>query len=456
MDHLEYAIVDIETTGGYASANGITEIAILIHDGSGVVERYETLLNPGIPIPLSIQVLTGIDDDMVAGSPVFGEVAARIFGMLAGRVFVAHNVNFDYSFVRHFLALEGFDLKVPRLCTVRLSRRIRPGLPSYSLGRLCRSLDIPLSNRHRAAGDAEATAVLFSRLMTWDTGGHMAAMLKTRSREQRLPPNLPPEQFDALPHCPGVYYFLDREGKAVYVGKARDLAGRVSTHFSGQNAQRQRQQFLRDIYGIRYEVCGTELMAFLLEAVEIGRLWPRYNRAMKHPQLLYGLYLYEGLNGFLRLAVGRVTAGHREVCVFYRQEEGTDIVHKLVRQFGLCPQLCLVGACSSCAGEGVAACARGEGCNAYNRRVREAVDHLQGHLPSFAIVDAGRAEDEQSCIWVENGCFYGMGYVDLQAEAPSPETVKEGLSRYPGNHYMMQLIYDYAEKHPAKVRRFNA
>jgi DNA polymerase-3 subunit epsilon len=407
-----------------------------------------------MPIPLSIQVMTGINNEMVAGSPVFSEVAEQVFRLLDGRVFVAHNVNFDYSFLRHYLALEGYDLDVPRLCTVRLSRQIRPGLPSYSLGRLCRSLDIPLSNRHRAGGDAEATAILFSRLLVWDRSGCTARMLKRRSPEQNLPPHLPREQFDSLPHCPGVYYFADRTGKAVYVGKARDLAKRVSAHFSGHNPHGQRQQFLRDIHSIRYEVCGTELMAFLLEAVEIRRLWPRYNRAMKRPERLFGLYVYEDLNGFLRLAVGRLGKQRAEACVFYRQDEGAALLRKLVSRFGLCPELCLAGECTTCRDSEGCACTGQGPCDPYNRRVREAVDYLQEHLPSFAIVDQGRNSDEQSCIWVENGCFYGMGYLDCTAEALSAETVREGLTRYPGNHYMMQLIYDYAERYPFKVRRF--
>lgn len=161
-----YAIVDIETTGAYPSASGITEIAILIHDGVDIVERYETLINPERLIPLSIQALTGISDEMVANAPIFNEVAERIHQMLSGCVFVAHNVNFDYSFIKHHLSLAGYELDTRRLCTVRMSRQIKPGLKSYSLGKLCDTLGIQIENRHRAGGDAQATAILFSKLLS--------------------------------------------------------------------------------------------------------------------------------------------------------------------------------------------------------------------------------------------------------------------------------------------------
>ena len=156
-----YAIVDIETTGSYAANNGITELAIVLHDGNKIVDRYETLIDPQSPIPQYVQVLTGIHPGMLVGAPIFSEVASRIFEMLRGTIFVAHHVNFDYSFIRHHLETCGFELDVQKLCTVRLSRKVFPGLPGYSLGKLCRELEIPILNRHRAGGDADATVILF-------------------------------------------------------------------------------------------------------------------------------------------------------------------------------------------------------------------------------------------------------------------------------------------------------
>ena len=106
-----YAIVDIETTGGHASANGITEIAIILHDGNKITRKYETLINPQRNIPIYISALTGISNEMVARAPLFSEVAAEIFSLLQGRIFVAHNVNFDFSFLKYHLSACGFSVK---------------------------------------------------------------------------------------------------------------------------------------------------------------------------------------------------------------------------------------------------------------------------------------------------------------------------------------------------------
>src|ERR1700748_895482 len=198
-----YAIVDIETTGGHASANGITEIAICIHNGKMVVERYETLINPQRDIPIYIQALTGINNDMVRNAPLFDDVAADIYHLLNGKIFVAHNVNFDHSFVKYHLTAAGYDLQANKLCTVRLGRKIMPGLPSYSLGKLCHFLGIENDARHRAMGDCEATTTLFSLLVQNDAENHIQQALKQRSKEQVLPPNLPKQDIDNLPFAPG-------------------------------------------------------------------------------------------------------------------------------------------------------------------------------------------------------------------------------------------------------------
>jgi len=278
---LIYAIVDIETTGSYAANNGITELAIVLHDGKNIVRRFETLVNPMMSIPRYIQALTGITDEMTARAPLFEEIASTVFECLEDAVFIAHNVNFDYSFLKFQLAACGHDLNSKKLCTVRLGRKVFPGMPSYSLGNLCRQLNILVSNRHRAGCDADATVKLLELILANDTQGHVQAMLKGKNKEQYLPSNLPADQIDQLPYTPGVYYFHDQKGKVIYVGKAKNVKSRVRSHFSNNNPNNQKQEFLRNIYSITWQDCGTELMAYLLECIEIKRLWPKYNRSLK-------------------------------------------------------------------------------------------------------------------------------------------------------------------------------
>jgi DNA polymerase-3 subunit epsilon len=278
---MQYAIVDIETTGGSARGSRMTEIAIRIMDGVEVVESWQSLINPKQPIPPAIFALTGITDEMVEHAPEFAEIADQVFRLLDGKIFVAHHVNFDYSFVKHQLEECGIRWSAPKLCTVRLARKIYPGLASYSLGRLCDYLGIPILHRHRAGGDADATAILFAKLLQADQGDVVKEMVKKSNPQQRLPAHLNVEEFENLPNSPGVYYFHNQAGKVIYVGKAVKLKSRVGTHFTGHPTHLRRQQFLKEIHHISYEICATELMALLLECIEIKRLWPAYNRALK-------------------------------------------------------------------------------------------------------------------------------------------------------------------------------
>jgi DNA polymerase-3 subunit epsilon len=415
MKNTEYAIVDIETTGGNASGSRITEIAIIIHDGKNVLDRYETLVNPEQDIPLSIFGLTGINNEMVANAPIFDDISEKVLEMLTDRIFVAHNVNFDY------------------------------------LGNLCNSLNISLENRHRAGGDADATALLFSLLLEWDDAGEIEKMIKKTAQDQRLPPNLPPDDFNNLPDKPGVYYFYNQAKKVIYVGKAINLKKRVASHFSGNNINPQRQHFLRDIHGISFEVCATELMALLLECTEIKKLWPTYNRALKRFEAKFGIYQYEARNGYKYLAIGKVSKF--QVCIheFSSLYEGINLLRSLAERFEIDHRFCKY-----------ARPEEGEFFHnnnvqslpdviMHNTQVDNAIDYLLNNRPTFAIIDKGKSKEERSCVWIENGHFYGMGYLPSDISIHEPSEVKNYVTPYKSNQYIEHLIFSYAEKHPRKV-----
>lgn len=452
---MQFAVVDIETTGSFASGNGITEIAIHIHDGEQVIDRFETLLNPLSFIPPYIEALTGITNDMVADAPLFEDVAGKIYDLLKDRVFVAHNVNFDFSFIRHHLLKAGFDLQCKKLCTVRLSRKIFPGMVSYSLGKLCNALSIDLENRHRAGGDAAATAILLGLLLKSDTADHIKLSLNKASKEQVLPPNLSRAAIDKIPHKPGVYYFKDQKGQVIYVGKAKNLYKRICSHFSGNSATAQRQDFMRNIYAVDFELCGTELMALILEAAEIKRIWPSNNRAMKRFEQKYSLITYTDQQGYFRLGIDKYKKLVPALYSFNSLADGHQLLRMLIKDHLLCEKLCFIQskreACTghssgTCSG----ACVGKESAASYNVRVKFAIKELQALLPSFALIDEGRNEDEQSCLWIEKGQFYGMGYVSNYSDIDDITSVKSVLKPFPSNDYILSLVLSYAETHPNK------
>lgn len=464
-----YAIVDIETTGSYAAANGITEISIRLYDGQEETEHFHTLVDPGQPIPYFIQRMTGITDKMVANAPRFSAVASRIASLLKGRIFIAHNVNFDYSFVKAHLNEEGYDLDCRKLCTVRLGRKIFPGLPSYSLGNLCPSLGITIRDQHRAGGDTEATLALFRLMQQHDKEEHIEKSLQRNSKESFLPPNVPKEQFEALPYSPGVYYFHDRKGKIVYVGKAANIRYRVSSHFSNNSESRQKQNFMKHVYSISFKNCGTELMACILESTEIKRLWPRFNAAQKKWEDIYGIFTFEDQKGYRRLAIDKCRKRQNPVHSFHYMVDGHAILRKMIKDHDLCPKLCFLQkdteACrlrepqslelrepqplETCRG----ACQQKESPEVYNQRVDQAIQALKT-LPSFAILDKGLNGEDRSCILVQEGKFYGMGYLNGDPLPRSIEEIRELVTVYHENNYIRNLVFSYASRFPDKLQHF--
>jgi DNA polymerase-3 subunit epsilon len=196
---MEFAVVDIETTGSTPQSAGITEIAIVIHNGVEVTGKYVTLINPRHKIPPFIVNMTGISDEMVAGAPLFEEVAPQIYNLLNGRVFVAHNVSFDYSFVHYLLARSGYQWSAPKLCTIRLSRRVFPGLEKYGLGSLTRDLGIKIEGRHRAWGDAAATAQVLNMAIEKEGMQPIHNLLAKKEARKKIVPRteMPNDRSDA-------------------------------------------------------------------------------------------------------------------------------------------------------------------------------------------------------------------------------------------------------------------
>lgn len=445
-----FAVVDIETTGSYAAANGITEIAIVIHDGKNVLNFYETLVNPHVPIPYFIQRLTGINDEMVRNAPPFSEIAAHVNDLLNDKIFVAHNVNFDYSFVKHHLQACGYDLDTKKLCTVRLARKVIPGLNGYSLGKLTRQLNINHSNHHRAGGDALATADLLAMITERDTANVIGGMLKGRNSEQYLPPHLPVGELEKLPSCAGVYYFYNAAGKAIYIGKALNIRKRVKSHFSNNKINKQKQDFLRDTYRISYRECATELMAHILESAEIRKLWPQYNRSQRGYLARFGLFVYEDMQGFTRFAVEKIRRSVKPVYTFNTVTEGHFMLRGMIDRFGLCSRLCNLSTHPECG------CSNDhEEPGSYNQKAAGAIDWLKHNLPTFALIDKGIDDNEHSCILVKDGNICGMGYLtDKKTQVKNIDTLVASIEPLQDNDYIRNLVLRHATEYPEKCVMF--
>jgi len=274
-----YAILDIETTGGKFNEEGITEIAIHKFDGLQVVDSFISLVNPEIPIQPFVANLTHINNKMLVNAPKFYEVAKRILEITDDCILVAHNSKFDYRILKTEFKRLGFNFERKTLCTVILSKKLIPNVESYSLGKLCRSLGITVSDRHRANGDALATIKLFKLLLAKDTKKEIIQnSILTENSENKLAPQLV-TILDSLPTVEGIYYIHDIDKNIVFIGKGKNIAKSVNQLFLKKT--KNVRSILKKIDSVSFEITGNELIGNLKYKEELMIIQPKFNRLRK-------------------------------------------------------------------------------------------------------------------------------------------------------------------------------
>lgn len=445
MKNKEYAIIDVETTGGKASSCRITEIGIVIFDGEKVLETYETLLNPETYIPAGITELTGITMEMVQDAPRFHEVARRIVELTQDRIFVAHNARFDYDFVKEEFRRLGYTFTRKQLCTVRLTRKTYPGLKSYSLGNLVQHFGIRLDNHHRALADATATTELLKFCLAGPDSAEQVSLLVNRGiSETKLPQNMKLSQIEALPEECGVYYFHDDTGRVIYVGKSKNIRSRVAQHFNDRTAKG--KTIASQVADISYEVTGSELVALLHESEEIKRLQPSINRAQRHTKFEYAIISKLNEQGYRCFDIVRNTAQVRkeedvisEYPSLSRAKGRLDYVRRQLELCGILTKqqqgnICFYYHLKQCHG----ACHGVESPDDYNLRAEAARLHLRNVFDyDFLLFDRGRSHDEEAVVLVRDGSYQGFAFVSKD-EAYDVESILEAIT--------------YLESHPDSAR----
>ena len=442
-----YCIVDIETTGGNSRGNRITEIAIYKHDGERIIDEYQTLINPECRIPYNIVQLTGITDEMVQHAPRFFEVARDIVDFTKDCVFVAHNCPFDYNFVRSEFRSLGYEYERETLCTVKTSRKLIPGHPSYSLGKLCRSLGIEIHARHRAAGDALATTKLFEILLENDDQGLIQC---NRKREVGYNSPLPREVLDALPDKTGVYYMHDEKGEVIYVGKSKKIRSRIISHLNNYNTRRS-VEMMQSVHHITTEVTGSELISLLLESSEIKSLKPKFNRAQRRALYTYGIFRELDENGYLNFEIRKIKKGEVPLVSVSGAEDGRKELEHYCRELELCQGLCGMYKCGKgclhfalkqCRGAGMGL----ESPEEYNDRAYQLTERFQYHKRNMMIVDRGRSDDEWAIVLIENGAYIGYGFISKDHSFELIDQIKLFIEIKDNNRDVQTIIQSYIRR----------
>ncbi|HYG49463.1 MAG TPA: exonuclease domain-containing protein, partial [Flavobacteriales bacterium] len=385
-----FAIVDIETTGGSAGTSKITEICILVHDGLTVVDKFSTLINPECRIPQYITNLTGITNSMVENAPKFYEVAKQVLDFTRDKIFVAHNVGFDYGFIQAEFASLGYQFKREKLCTVRLSRKLLPKRFSYSLGNLCESLGIENDARHRAEGDAVATAKLFDILLQLKSQNPQYKNKGIDEINTTRIDKIKQYVLNKIPEECGVYYFLNREQEIIYIGKSTNMYNRAVSHFNTKESKG--KKMLNDLYNVDFVKTGSDLIALLVEAEEIKKHKPRYNRQRKASIFSHCIDWFEDENHIINFHIVPYEESKNPLQAYVHYLTAREKLESWMDEHELCLTYCgLTPKGSSCFNHQLkkcrGICTENEAVDEYNKRAKKIVKSFKIGSGNFIILD---------------------------------------------------------------------
>jgi DNA polymerase-3 subunit epsilon len=385
---------------------------------------------------------------MLRNAPKFHEVAKRILEITEDTIFVAHNTSFDFRILKTEYSRLGYNFKRNTLCTLELSKKLIPDMNSYSLGKLTKQLGIPLTQRHRASGDALATVKLFKLLLDKDLEKKIIIENIKNSNKNSLPKKLN-QILDNLPNSVGIYYMHDENSKIIYIGKSKNIKKRINQHFAGKDNKSKKLQLHTET--VSYDETGSELIALLKESNQIKLHKPIYNRKLRKSVYPYGLYSYNDENNYINLKISKINTSSKPITTFKNINAGIEFLNKLINEYNLCQKLCGIykskNSCfkysiKECSG----ACINLEKYKDYNLRILKAIKYLNFDKQNFAIIDKGRNIDENSFILVEDGLFIGLGYFNLNFQINNIDVLKTILIKMDQNKDNQLIIQSFLKK----------
>ncbi|GAA4900195.1 exonuclease domain-containing protein [Flaviramulus aquimarinus] len=385
---------------------------------------------------------------MLRNAPKFYEVAKRIVEITEDCILVAHNAQFDYRILCTEFRRLGFEFERKSLCTVELSKDLIPDQLSYSLGKLVRALGIPVTDRHRASGDALATVKLFKMLLDKDTSKSIIQQsIRLNPKHQLEPRHI--DIIAELPSITGVYYIHKADGEIIYIGKSNNIKKRINQHFTGTNQKSKKIQ--AQVTSVTYQATGSELVALLKESEEIKRIKPIFNRALRRSIFTHALYSFTDEGGYLNLKIDITDGRKKPITTFSNRQSGKSFITKAVEDYGLCQKLtglyktktsCFNYDIKTCEG----ACIQKEPSELYNKRVEALITKNSYSNKNMVIIDRGRDVDERSAILIENGVFKGLGFFNLNYQINTIEVLESIITPMQNNRDTQHIIQSYIRR----------
>lgn len=424
-----YAVIDVEATGGKKGEESIIEVAIFLYDGEKVVDQLISLVQPDREIDVYVQKLTQITPKMVKTAPQFHELAKRIIEITDGAIIVGHNVDFDYRMLKQEFKKLGYTYYRETIDTLPLSEKHFPEAESYSLGKLSKSLGIPVTDRHRASGDARATLELFKLLQDKDSTKDIVS--KDLIPEKKAGTAKYDALLKELPNEIGVFYVFDKNKKITYLSKSTNIAQSARKILTGKSSLNNRIKL--SAVEITYETTGNELISWLKENHEIKTLNPSLNENKKKLNFPFTIYLDE-VNGYKQLRIGK-TDYESKLPFILRMASYNNALRFLSlisEEYELCSKINGIylgqGACLGYAvGECNGACIGEESTEDYNERVTNFLSKICIENKSLLVIGKGRHLGEKSFVWIKNSVCKGYGYFDLNNQIKSEKLVEKRM-----------------------------
>ena len=425
-----YAIIDVETTGGDYDEEGITEIAIYQYDGFKITDQFCSLINPKKEIQPFVKKLTGINEKMLEKAPVFFEVAKRIVEITRNCIIVAHNAAFAYRILRTEFKRLGYVFERETICTINLSKELLPEQKEFSLGKLVNNLGIPVSTRHRAFGDAQATLKLFELLIEKDVKKNIIRkhikVLKNNKASKRFL-----KIIDKLPSKMGIYYIIDSHNKIIYIGKSKNIKQSVTQNLTLYDKKSLIIQ--NKISQASFSLTGGQLITLLKQQIEIKINRPALNASSKYRIYPIGVRV-DDTKTYHRIIIEQVQKKNKYLAVFKNKIDAEKAILILAEKF----EINLNNSNFSIK--------KKESPKKYNYKIKKLSRSFSYPFPNFLIIENGRKHGEFTFILIKNNQFRGYGYFELNHQIKTMSQINSRLISMEENNDTKKLINSYLLK----------
>jgi len=427
-----YAVVDLETTGSHPNHDNIIEIAVYLHDGNGVTDQFCTLLNPGVSIPPFISKLTGITNEMVATAPSFQDIAPKLASVLEGRVFVAHNVQFDHSFLKQSMIRHGYEITEEMLCTVKTGRALVPGLASYKLSSLCKALEIRLENAHRAYADALATAHILS-ILNAKADGNLAPYRYQREARKNLS-RIPAETIDELPSQAGLLHFLN-ENEEVLLTNASSNIRKKAWSLIKRFHHKRLLPLASEATSIRYEITNSEILASILEIQSCDLDKPKFNRTPKAFEGRFILTDHLDEQGMVQLQVSPYKPNEPRLRAFPSISEARRFLSEVKKRFNISQDIPTKQA------EMVF-----EDQPSHQQKMATAIEWITSGVKNQIIHDKLTQSGDQTLFWMADETVIGYYTMNRSESAYDLSSLRDRLTLLPDNPSIFRTVHRFVTR----------